>query len=111
MGALRTIPAGATTSYGSLSKKLAFPQLFALSDSPMELMLISIVVPCHRVIGSNGSLTGYGGGLHRKSWLLKHEEKYAKSPNSSWSDPSATCAMHKLPFADPDHVIESTVTS
>ena len=71
--ALRAIPAGRTTSYGALAKKLNMP------DAPRAVGLanganpIAIVVPCHRVIGSDGSLTGYGGGMKRKEWLLAHE--------------------------------------
>jgi methylated-DNA-[protein]-cysteine S-methyltransferase len=70
---LRTIPPGTTTSYGALAAQLGMPKAvravgFANGSNP-----ISIVVPCHRVIGADGSLTGYGGGLPRKRWLLQHE--------------------------------------
>jgi methylated-DNA-[protein]-cysteine S-methyltransferase len=71
--ALRTIPVGTTMSYGALAAQLDMPKAvravgFANGSNP-----ISIVVPCHRVIGADGSLTGYGGGLPRKRWLLEHE--------------------------------------
>jgi methylated-DNA-[protein]-cysteine S-methyltransferase len=71
--ALWGIPAGTTTSYGRLAAQLDMPKAmravgFANGSNP-----ISVVVPCHRVIGANGSLTGYGGGLERKRWLLQHE--------------------------------------
>ena len=71
--ALRNIPAGATTSYGRIAAQLGMPKAtravgFANGSNP-----ISVVLPCHRVIGANGSLTGYGGGLERKRWLLQHE--------------------------------------
>jgi methylated-DNA-[protein]-cysteine S-methyltransferase len=71
--ALRTIPAGTTISYGVLAAQLDMPRAtravgHANGDNP-----ISVVVPCHRVIGADGSLTGYGGGLARKRWLLRHE--------------------------------------
>jgi methylated-DNA-[protein]-cysteine S-methyltransferase len=71
--ALTAIPAGTTVSYGRLAAQLGMPKAvravgFANGSNP-----ISVVVPCHRVIGANGSLTGYGGGLPRKRWLLEHE--------------------------------------
>jgi methylated-DNA-[protein]-cysteine S-methyltransferase len=71
--ALRRIPAGTTLSYGRLASRLRCPLAvravgFANGSNP-----ISIVVPCHRLIGGDGSLTGYGGGLERKRWLLAHE--------------------------------------
>jgi methylated-DNA-[protein]-cysteine S-methyltransferase len=73
---LRLIPSGETTSYGSLAKKLGIPTAMRAVGLANGANLISIVVPCHRVIGVNGSLTGYGGGLHRKLWLLEHEQKH-----------------------------------
>jgi methylated-DNA-[protein]-cysteine S-methyltransferase len=73
--ALRSIPAGETTSYGSLAKKLGVPAAVRAVGLANGANPISIVVPCHRVIGADGSLTGYGGGLHRKRWLLEHEQK------------------------------------
>jgi len=79
--ALRTIPVGTTISYGALAAQLDMPKAvravgFANGSNP-----ISIVVPCHRVIGTNGSLTGYGGGLPRKRWLLEHEGVVLKPPS------------------------------
>ncbi|HEY2835999.1 MAG TPA: methylated-DNA--[protein]-cysteine S-methyltransferase [Rhizomicrobium sp.] len=73
--ALRAIPAGRTTSYGALAKKLGLPQAARAVGLANGANPIAIVVPCHRVIGANGSLTGYGGGMHRKEWLLKHESR------------------------------------
>ncbi len=73
---LRSIPAGETTSYGNLARKLDAAAAVRAVGLANGANLISIVVPCHRVIGANGSLTGYGGGLHRKQWLLEHEQKY-----------------------------------
>ncbi|HEY2837188.1 MAG TPA: MGMT family protein, partial [Rhizomicrobium sp.] len=70
---LRAIPAGRTTSYGALAKKLGLPQAARAVGLANGANPIAIVVPCHRVIGATGSLTGYGGGMHRKEWLLKHE--------------------------------------
>jgi methylated-DNA-[protein]-cysteine S-methyltransferase len=70
---LTAIPFGQTVSYGDLARSIGKPSAVravgaANGDNP-----ISIIVPCHRVIGSDGGLTGYGGGLERKEWLLKHE--------------------------------------
>jgi methylated-DNA-[protein]-cysteine S-methyltransferase len=70
---LRNIPCGTTTSYGGRSRTIGHPTAVravgaANADNP-----VAIIVPCHRVIGSNGSLTGYGGGIERKRWLLNHE--------------------------------------
>jgi methylated-DNA-[protein]-cysteine S-methyltransferase len=71
--ALRRIPAGTTTSYGALAAQLGMPRAMRAVGLANGSNPISIVVPCHRVIGANGSLTGYGGGLERKRWLLQHE--------------------------------------
>jgi len=72
--ALRAIPCGETISYATLAERVGRPTAVravghANGDNP-----ISVVVPCHRVIGTNGSLTGYGGGIERKRWLLEHEK-------------------------------------
>ena len=74
---LRRIPAGTTTSYGALAKKMGKPAAMRAVGLANGANPIAVVVPCHRVIGSDGSLTGYGGGLERKQWLLDHERKYA----------------------------------
>jgi methylated-DNA-[protein]-cysteine S-methyltransferase len=71
--ALRAIPAGTTTSYGALAAQLDMPTAVRAVGHANGSNPISIVVPCHRVVGANGSLTGYGGGLQRKRWLLEHE--------------------------------------
>jgi len=71
--ALRTIPAGETRTYGELAVQLKRPAAVRAVGMANGANPISIVVPCHRVIGANGSLTGYGGGLPRKRWLLEHE--------------------------------------
>jgi methylated-DNA-[protein]-cysteine S-methyltransferase len=70
---LTTIPAGRTMSYGGLAAKLGCPRSVRAVGLANGSNPISVVVPCHRVIGANGSLTGYGGGLERKRWLLNHE--------------------------------------
>ena len=71
--ALRTIPAGRTLSYGALAAQLGQPRAVRAVGLANGANPIGIVVPCHRVIGADGSLTGYGGGLERKRWLLRHE--------------------------------------
>jgi methylated-DNA-[protein]-cysteine S-methyltransferase len=71
--ALRTIPAGVTCSYGDLAAKIGKPKAVRAVGLANGANPIAIIVPCHRVIGANGSLTGYGGGLSRKQWLLTHE--------------------------------------
>jgi len=71
--ALRGIPPGITMSYGQLAANLGRPKASRAVGLANGSNPISIVVPCHRVIGANGALTGYGGGLDRKRWLLQHE--------------------------------------
>lgn len=72
--ALRDIPAGHTMSYGDLAKRIGKPAAVRAVGLANGANPIGIVVPCHRVIGADGSLTGYGGGLERKRWLLNHEQ-------------------------------------
>ncbi len=74
---LRRIPSGAAISYGKLAEQIARPKAVRAVGLANGANPIGIVVPCHRVIGWNGSLTGYGGGLERKRWLLEHERKNA----------------------------------
>jgi len=71
--ALRRIKDGTTISYAELARRIGKPKAVRAAGLANGQNPISIVVPCHRVIGSNGSLTGYGGGLPRKQWLLAHE--------------------------------------
>lgn len=75
--ALRTIPPGETRSYGQQAAQIGAPKAVRAVGLANGANPIGIVVPCHRVIGANGTLTGYGGGLPRKDWLLKHEAKWA----------------------------------
>jgi methylated-DNA-[protein]-cysteine S-methyltransferase len=70
---LTAIPYGETWSYGELAKRINQPSASRAVGLANGRNPISILVPCHRVIGANGSLTGYGGGLERKRWLLAHE--------------------------------------
>ena len=71
--ALRAIPAGTTLTYGELAAKIGRPNAYRAVGATNALNPIAIVLPCHRVIGANASLTGYAGGLERKQWLLHHE--------------------------------------
>jgi methylated-DNA-[protein]-cysteine S-methyltransferase len=71
--ALPRIPAGTTMSYGALAAQLDSPNAMRAVGHANGSNPISVVVPCHRLIGTNGSLVKYGGGLERKRWLLRHE--------------------------------------
>jgi len=71
--ALRAIPAGTTRSYGTLAAQLGAPAAMRAVGHANGSNPLSVVVPCHRLIGADGSLTGYGGGIDRKRWLLRHE--------------------------------------
>jgi methylated-DNA-[protein]-cysteine S-methyltransferase len=70
---LRQIPCGEIITYGELAKRIGRPTASRAVGMANGSNPISIVVPCHRVIGSQGALTGYAGGVQRKQWLLKHE--------------------------------------
>jgi len=70
---LRTIKPGTTASYGELAARMGRPGAARAVGRANSLNPIALVVPCHRVIGGDGSLTGYAGGLQRKKWLLAHE--------------------------------------
>jgi methylated-DNA-[protein]-cysteine S-methyltransferase len=71
--ALRRVRSGATITYADLAREVGRPTAVRAVGSVNARNPVAIVVPCHRVIGSDGSLTGYGGGLWRKRWLLSHE--------------------------------------
>ena len=75
---LKEIPYGTTTSYGEISKKLGMKNGARAVGLANGANPVSIILPCHRVIGQNGKLTGYGGGLWRKEWLLKMERANLK---------------------------------
>jgi methylated-DNA-[protein]-cysteine S-methyltransferase len=70
---LREIPAGTTQSYGQLARRIGHPSAVRAVGAANGANAVGIVVPCHRVIGANGTLTGYAGGIERKRWLLAHE--------------------------------------
>jgi methylated-DNA-[protein]-cysteine S-methyltransferase len=74
--ALRQIPHGTTVSYSRLAEQIGRPKAVRAVGLANGSNPIGVVVPCHRVVGSNGSLTGYGGGIERKRWLLQHEIKH-----------------------------------
>ncbi len=75
--ALRRIPAGTTTTYGAIAGKIGAPGAARAVGMANAANPVAIIVPCHRVVGANGTLTGYGGGLDRKKWLLEHERRWA----------------------------------
>ncbi|MEM7086681.1 MAG: methylated-DNA--[protein]-cysteine S-methyltransferase [Bacteroidota bacterium] len=70
---LEAIPFGKTMSYQKMANHLGDPKVIRAAASANGKNPIAIIIPCHRVIGTDGSLTGYAGGLHRKKWLLEHE--------------------------------------
>jgi methylated-DNA-[protein]-cysteine S-methyltransferase len=74
---LMNIPFGKTISYLEMARRLGDPKVIRAAASANGKNNVSIIVPCHRVIGSNNELIGYGGGLWRKKWLLEHENKIA----------------------------------
>jgi AraC family transcriptional regulator of adaptative response/methylated-DNA-[protein]-cysteine methyltransferase len=74
---LMNIPYGSTRSYHEQSVAMGNPGSIRAVANANGMNRISIIIPCHRVIGSDGHLTGYGGGLKRKKWLLEHEKKYS----------------------------------
>ncbi len=75
--ALREISYGQTTSYGKIAASIGLPDAARAVGVANGQNPLPIIVPCHRVIGADGSLTGYGGGLAAKRWLLDHEAKHA----------------------------------
>lgn len=76
--ALRAIPAGETRSYGQLAAAIGAPKAVRAAGLANGQNPVAVIVPCHRVIGANGTLTGYAGGLERKRWLLAHEGAAAR---------------------------------
>ena len=74
--ALQNIVFSETTSYGEIASMAGKPEAIRAAGTALKKNPIAIIIPCHRVIGKNGTLTGYSGGLKRKSWLLAHEDYY-----------------------------------
>jgi O-6-methylguanine DNA methyltransferase len=75
-GVLRGLQAGDVTTYGAIARQVGSAGASRAVGMANGANPIAIIVPCHRVIGANGTLTGYGGGLDRKTWLLSHERKW-----------------------------------
>ena len=73
--ALLAVPCGTTLTYGEIASRLGRPSAARAVGLAVGSNPVSLIVPCHRIIGSSGSLTGYGGGLDRKRWLLEHESR------------------------------------
>jgi methylated-DNA-[protein]-cysteine S-methyltransferase len=80
---LQKIPFGVVMSYGEMASHIANPNGSRAVGAANGRNPISIIVPCHRLIGSDGKLTDYGGGLERKEWLLAHESRYRPTPANS----------------------------
>ena len=76
--ALRSVRAGSTASYSDIARTIGLPSAVRAVGAANGANPIAVVVPCHRIIGARGSLTGYGGGLDRKRWLLAHEARHAR---------------------------------
>ena len=83
--ALLTIPCGTTLSYGQVAQQLGNPDAQRAVGRANGRNRIAIIIPCHRVIDSNGHLHGYGGGLERKRWLLDHEAKMTGTSPTLWT--------------------------
>ena len=81
---LQKIPYGSTISYGELARKVGNPKASRAVGAANGSNPISIIIPCHRVIGSNGKLTGYGGGIERKKFLLEFEAETLAKRNGEW---------------------------
>jgi O-6-methylguanine DNA methyltransferase len=95
--ALLQIPAGETASYGEIARRIGSPGAARAVGLANGANPIAIVVPCHRVIGANGRLTGYGGGLDRKAWLLNHERRWRNALPLWLTDdlrPPASASVH-----------------
>lgn len=90
--ALRRIPAGRTISYGELARRIGSPAAMRAVGSANGANPVPVIVPCHRVIGASGKLTGYGGGMRRKEWLLRHE-------GAAFQPERAAARQAGLPFA------------
>lgn len=79
--ALVALPYGSTLSYGELGRRLGRPGASRAVGMANHLNPLGVVVPCHRVIGADGTLTGYAAGLRRKAWLIAHEARFAPAPH------------------------------
>jgi methylated-DNA-[protein]-cysteine S-methyltransferase len=103
--ALREIPLGATASYGEIARKVGSPAAARAVGDANRRNPIAIAIPCHRVIGGDGRLVGYAGGLERKRWLLAHEAAcsggaaYAASSNGPEGQPPVALARRRISAA------------
>lgn len=75
---------GTTRTYGEIARALARPHGARAVGLAVGANPVSVIVPCHRVVGAGGALTGYGGGLHRKAWLLEHERRWSPAPQPTF---------------------------
>ncbi len=91
--ALREIPPGATVTYGALAAHLGQPSAARAVGAANGRNPVSLIVPCHRVIGADGSLTGYAGGTQLKAWLLEHEATMARRQRGGLTPPSTLAAV------------------
>jgi len=98
--ALQEIPYGETCSYKDIALRIGAAAAVRAVGLANGRNPISIIVPCHRVIGTNGTLTGYGGGLPRKRWLLQHEAAHRReSHQKDWLAPPASLASERVGYA------------
>ena len=86
---LAAIPFGETWSYGALAREIQRPSASRAVGMANSKNPIAIIVPCHRVVGANGQLTGYAGGMVAKQWLLEHEQRQGAGRQPSCGAPSA----------------------
>lgn len=75
---LMKVPYGESMTYGEIARAIGSPKAARAVGNANNKNKLPIIIPCHRIIGSSGKLTGYAGGLDRKTWLINHEEKYRK---------------------------------
>jgi methylated-DNA-[protein]-cysteine S-methyltransferase len=101
--AVRAIPPGTTSSYGDIAARIGRPLASRAVGAANGANPIPIVVPCHRVIGSNGALTGYGGGLPRKRWLLEHERRYEEHLATTHADAAGHVARQNAGTKSPKY--------
>jgi methylated-DNA-[protein]-cysteine S-methyltransferase len=92
--ALLTIPFGTTISYAEQARRIGRPEASRAVGAANGRNPIALIVPCHRVIGSGGTLTGYGGGLPLKEWLLNHESQVLGGPSVEFSRPRKLQPVH-----------------
>jgi methylated-DNA-[protein]-cysteine S-methyltransferase len=93
---LREIPPGTTQTYGQIAARIGQPTASRAVGAANGANPVAIVVPCHRVIGAGGTLTGYAGGLARKRWLLDHEGRHRASVTSRASTPTKSASLLAL---------------